>query len=149
MRYFCTNCNYTYDEGLGDKEEDIAIWTKIDDIKYCPVCEEPHSFHGIEEEVNYLDNEENMSLLELDHIPVIKIKDDSLEVNVWLNPHPMWDEHRITTISIYDEYEDLVFEEFLYPDMEPKANFDISDLDDFEVRVKCSIHWVWGKKIVR
>jgi hypothetical protein len=34
----------------------------------------------------------------------------------------------------------LVYEIFLTEDETPETEFDISDLDDFEIRVRCSIH---------
>jgi hypothetical protein len=29
---------------------------------------------------------------------------------------------------------------------EAKVEFDFDDLDEYEIRVKCSLHWVWGKR---
>jgi hypothetical protein len=34
----------------------------------------------------------------------------------------------------------LILEEFLYEDSDPVVEFDVSDLDEYEVRVKCSVH---------
>ncbi len=151
MRYLCTNCNYIYDESLWDKEENIESGTLFDDLGdyfECPVCgDSKDSFHEIKEEVNYITDENTYDLLELDHFIDIYKEDDLIEVRVWKDLHPSWDEHRITEITLYDEYGDIVETKFLGIWEEPDVQFDISDLDDFEVRVRCSLHGVWGRKI--
>ncbi|USN59246.1 MAG: hypothetical protein H6767_04135 [Candidatus Peribacteria bacterium] len=58
----------------------------------------------------------------------------------------MLDEHRISSISLYDEYGDMVEELFLQPEVVAEASFDVSDMDEFEIRVRCNLHGVWGKK---
>ena len=150
MRYVCVKCNYIFDESVCDREEEIKIGTKIEDIEKCPSCEEYDTFQGIKEEVNYADDYENLKLLEIEHIPQIKIIDDDhnkIEVFIWASEHPMWDDHRITSICLYDEYSDLVIEEFLFPESDPSIELDVSDLDEYEVVSKCSIHWSWWRKI--
>jgi len=142
MKYFCTNCNYIYDKAFWDKEENVEIWTELDK---CPICEEYDTFHGIDEEVNYID-ENNLWALEIDHFPEIKIKDNKLIVIVWNEIHPMWPEHRIASVSLYDEYSDLIDVKYLEMEVEAICKFDFDDLDEFEIRVKCSLHWVFGKK---
>lgn len=150
MKYFCVSCNYTYDESLWDKDEGIGFWTRIDEIESCPNCWEAYSFQWIEEEVNYLDSEENLDGLEVEHIPTVRYDGDIVEVVVGKKAHPMWDDHRITEISLYDEYWDRVYSEILHPESEdPVAEFDVGDLDEFEIRVKCSVHGVWWRKFER
>lgn len=41
MKYVCTVCGYTYDEKLGDPDNNIAPSTKWEDLPddfVCPVC---------------------------------------------------------------------------------------------------------------
>jgi len=145
MKYLCTNCNYIYDSAFWDREEDIIIW---DIIETCPVCEEFDTFQGIEEEVNYIEEEDRLDSMEIDHFPEIKIEEDKLIVMVWNEIHPMWEEHRIASISLYDEYWDLIEEKYLEMENEARVEFDFDNLDEFEIRVKCSLHWVWGKRFI-
>ena len=143
MKFLCTSCNYVYDKSTWDREEGVEIWT----ILYrCPVCWEYDSFHWIEEEVNLVEDVDSPNMLEIEHIPIFNFKDNILEVRVWREPHPMWAEHRISMIALYDEYSDLVEEKFFREDDDLEAYFDISDLDSGEVRVKCTIHWIWSRK---
>ena len=153
MKYTCINCNYTFDDSVWDIEEWIEPWTKFHDLWddfHCPVCyEESDSFHEIHEEVNYIEDDDRLDLFETEHMPIVSFDGDVLKVSVWKQPHPMWEEHRISSISLYDEYGDLVEESFLLADDEPICEFDASDLDDFEIRVNCTIHGIWWMKIIR
>jgi desulfoferrodoxin (superoxide reductase-like protein) len=142
MKYLCVNCNYVYDKSMWDSEENIEIWTELEK---CPVCEEYDSFQWIEEEINYIDDD-SLGALEIDHFPEVTIKNDKLIVSVGNEIHPMWEWHRIASISLYDEYWDLIEEKYLELETEANAEFNFDDLDEFEIRVKCSIHWIWWKK---
>ncbi len=144
MKYLCTNCNYIYDSAFWDREEEIEVWEVLDQ---CPVCEEFDTFHGIDEEVNYIEDD-IMDSVELEHFPEVSIEWDKLIVVVWWEVHPMWEDHRIASVSLYDEYGDLIEEKYLEMENEAKVEFDFDDLDEYEIRVKCSLHWVWGKKFV-
>ncbi len=143
MKFLCTSCSYVFDQTLWDKEENIEVWAELEK---CPVCEEYYSFQGIEEEVNYIDEDDILDAIEVDHIPEVVIDWNKLEVFIWENSHPMWPEHRITAICLYDEYWDLIWTKYLNWKDEAKAIFNFDDLDEFEIRLKCSVHWVWGKK---
>ncbi len=144
MKYLCTQCNYVYDKAFWDKEENIEIWAEI---SQCPICEEYDTFQWIDEEINYI-NDNNLWNLEIDHFPEIEIIDWKLKVTVGNEIHPMWVEHRIASVSLYDEYWDLIDVRYLEMETEAITEFDFDDLDEFEIRVKCSVHWVWGKKFV-
>lgn len=144
MKYLCTNCAYVYDIALWDEEEGIEVWIILDK---CPVCQEYDTFQWFEEEVNYID-ENNLYWLESEHNPEIEIKDDKIIVIVWEENHPMWETHRIASIGLYDEYWDLVEEKYLDIDSESIVEFDNYNFDEFEIRVKCSFHWVWWKKFL-
>ena len=149
MKYLCTNCSYIYDEALWDSQEDIKAWTLFDEMSEyfsCPVCgETSESFHEIKEEVLYADDMNHLSWLEAEHIPKVDIVDWKAIVNI---SHPMVESHYISSISLFDEYGDLVIEEFLDPNKEAKIEFDVSDLDEFEVRARCSDHGTWGSGMI-
>ena len=152
MRYLCTACNYIYNEDLGEKEDWIKAWTKFEDLKdnfVCPSCWElPEAFYGITEEVNYLWDSPK-DALEAEHfINIEKLDEKEIRISVWFwEFHPTWEEHRITSIGIYDEYGDLVYKQFFMPAEEPILEFDVSDLWEYEIRAICSIHGVWGRKV--
>ncbi len=143
MKYFCTECSYAFDGDLWDTEEWIKPWDTLDK---CPVCEEYDCFQWIDEEVNYIDDDNNLEALEIDHFPEIEISHWKLKVIVGNEIHPMWIEHRIASVWLYDEYGDLIQTNYLELDLEAVTEFEFDDLDEFEIRVKCSTHWVWWKK---
>lgn len=154
MRYLCTNCSYIYDEDRWEVGDDISSWTKFEDLWdlfVCPVCWElPEVFYEIKEEINYL-SKIPFDFIESEHFINIEFFwENNIKITVWKwESHPTWYEHRITSLWIYDEYWDLVYENFFNEDDEAILEFDISDLDDFEVRARCSIHGVWWIKIER
>ena len=147
MKYLCINCNYLYDEAIWDDIEWIEPWTKIDHFEYCPSCQEYDTFSHINEEVYYL-SEQSFDSIENDHNIEIKKNDFDIEVIISENNHPMWDDHRIAWIWLYDEYSDLVDEKFLKVDDDSVVVFDDYDLDEFEVRIKCTQHKIFAKKFV-
>ncbi len=147
MKYLCVNCNYVYDESIWDEVDWIEAWTKIDQFEFCPVCNEYDSFHHINEEVTYID-ENTVDKIDLEHDIEVSRDDFSIEVIIWNNSHPMWDDHRITWVWLYDEYSDLVDEKFLSVDSDSVVVFDDYDLDEFEIRVKCSLHKIFAKKFL-
>jgi len=154
MRYLCTGCNYIYDEDRGEIDDNIKAWTKFEnlwDSFVCPNCWElPEIFHEIKEEINYL-WEIPFDAIEAEHFINTVISESwIITITVWKWAfHPVWAEHRITSIWIYDEYWDLVFDKFYEEDEDPILEFDVSDLDDFVVKARCSIHWVWWLEIKR
>ena len=143
-----------YDEDKWEIWDDIQPWTKFEnlwDSFVCPWCGElPEVFHEITEEINYL-WEIPFDVLEAEHYINTEIQDeDNIVITIWKwDSHPAWSEHRVSSIWIYDEYGDIVYEKFFLEDEDAILEFDISDLDDFEIRARCSIHGVWGVKIER
>lgn len=114
----------------------------------CPVCGEGSDFfHEIREEVQYIENEYTKDPMEADHFIETEILSDKLRVTIGNGIHPMWDSHRITSVCLYDDYGDLIEEKFLWIDEDPIVEFDFDDMWEFEIRVRCSLHGVWGKKI--
>ena len=133
---------------MGEKSDGVEPGTRCDEDFLCPGCDEYGTFHEIQEEVNIIDATNNEQHLELEHIPVLNTLDNGiLQVRVWRQAHPMWSDHRITTIALYDEYGDLIEEKFIDEDEEAFAEFDSSDLDDYEIRIRCSLHGTWWMRI--
>lgn len=152
MRYFCTDCSYIYDEALGEPELDLNPGTRVEDTPdiYCPNCEaESDMFQPIIEEVIYSEDPKNLSNIEKEHIPhILHMDEKEIEISVWVEVHPMEDEHRITTIGLYDEYGEMVEEHFFEMDEDPVFVFHTEDLDFFEVRATCNQHWVWSTWVI-
>jgi hypothetical protein len=48
----------------------------------CPVCEEFDTFQGIEEEVNYIEDNVKLVAMEIDHFPEVSIENGKLIVTV-------------------------------------------------------------------
>lgn len=147
MRYLCTNCNYIYDEWMGEQTDWIQSGVYCDDDFECPWCGESGYFHEIQEELNIIDASNNQWYLELEHIPVIHLRDDILEIRVGREPHSMWPTHRISTIAIHDEDGDMIEQQFLSEDDQAVWEFHIDGYDDIEIRIRCSLHGTWSKKI--
>ncbi len=150
MRYLCTNCSYIYDEALWDALEWIASWTLFDDLWedfVCPSCyEEKENFQEIKEEINYpYDNKGNLSALEKEHYINYSLENDVLKVYVGKDEeHPMEEWHFIACIALFDENDEKIEEKFLSPEDDCIAEFDIQYLDEFEIKIYCSLHLWWG-----
>lgn len=152
MIYSCWNCRYIYDESLWDEKEWISQWTLFSELWYdwiCPICWwEQELFIEIKEEVLTADDIDNMTDLELSHMPKLTVDEWKLLVEIGYDEHPMVEWHYISVISLLDEYWDIVSEEFLDLWKKPEIIFDISDLDMYEVRVKCNSHWLWTSWLI-
>lgn len=135
-----------YDEARWDRAEGIEAGTKIDDIWACPVCFEYDTFNHINEEVFYIEDDSKDLIEQSHYIEASKIDNSKIEVTIGRNNHPMWDDHRILWVWLYDEYKDLVDERFLLEDDDLVIEFDDFGLDDFEIQVKCSKHNLFAKK---
>ena len=148
------NCWYIYDEALWDHVDNIEPWTNIDTLIneniHCPVCSASFDdFSPIEDEILYAEDPQNLNHLEMEHIPHIVYQDDSrIEVSVGKELHTMDDDHRITAMYLVDDEGHIVEEVFIMPDEEPIYEFDISDLDIFELRSSCSKHWLWSSWLI-
>lgn len=152
MIYSCTWCRYIFDESIWDEKEWIWQWTLFDELDYdwcCPICwEDKDNFIEIKEEILTVDDLENMSELEATHLPKITVDLDNVLVEVWYIEHSMVEWHFISSVWLYDEYWDKVYEDFLDIWKKPEIVFDISDLDSFEIRVKCNTHWLWSSWLI-
>jgi len=153
MRYLCTNCSYIYDEALGDTLEWISAWTRLEDLWdnfVCPSCYESLDFfQEIRDEVNYIEDGEKTTFIEDLHTIVYDIKWDELFVQIGKNEsHPMTEEHFIASVSLYDEVWEIIEEQFLSADFEGEITFSLDYIDDFEIRIRCNQHGVWGYKVI-
>jgi desulfoferrodoxin (superoxide reductase-like protein) len=154
MRYLCTNCSYIYDEALWDIEDWYDPWVKLDDMQdyfLCPMCwERAWFFQEIKEEVIYFDNLDDLTNIEYLHYPVVAQIDWKIKVSVGREEfHPSVEDHFITSISLFDEYGDIIEERFLSFNDWWEAIFDNYDLDEFEIQIRCNLHWVWGIKKIK
>jgi len=155
MRFLCVNCGHIYDESLWEEEEGIDPGTCIDEIDediHCPMCDGSFDdFSPIEDEVLYVDNPKHMNHLERQHIPHILYQDnEKVEVCVGEEDemHPSDEDHRITAIYLIDDEGHIVEEIFIMPDEDPVAEFDISGLENFEIRASCSRHGLWSSGLM-
>lgn len=155
MRFLCVNCWHIYDESLGEEADGIEPGTCIDEISeeiHCPMCDGSfEDFSPIEDEVIYVENVDNMSHVEREHMPRILYQDtEKVEVCIGEEEemHPSWDDHRISAIYLIDDEWHIVEEVFIMPDEDPVAEFDISGLDVFEIRASCNQHWLWSSWLI-
>jgi len=153
MKYLCTNCNYIYDEAIWDEKENIIAWTLFEEFQYdfvCPNCWETKDyFMEVKEEILEAQDKNFLSPLEKIHVPKITLIDWKAIVEVWEQEHPMIEWHYIYSISLYDEYWDLIEEKLLNIWEKPKVIFDISSLDDFEIRSKCNLDGLWSSWLIK
>ncbi len=143
MRHLCTKCSYIYDDILWDTEEEI---NPGEELIVCPVCEGQDTFQWIEEEINYVDDKSDLTGVEIGHYPEVEIKGNIMKVTIGDEMHPMWLEHRISAISLLDEYWDIIKTNFLELEHEAMTEFDFDNLDVYEIRAYCTVHGVWGRK---
>lgn len=78
------------------------------------------------------------------HIPVVNIKENTVEVTVGSVIHPMEEKHYIEFIVL--ETNKGVYQQFLMPNDEPKAHFEIQNENVIGVYEYCNIHGLWAKK---
>lgn len=99
---------------------------------------------AVQEEVNYLDDT-ILSRIEQEHdIEAELLENGKVHVLVSEKKHPMEVEHKIVSISLYDEYGDILEEKFLEEEIvELEQVFDDYGVEEFEIRVKCSKHGVF------
>ena len=75
------------------------------------------------------------------HVPILKIKEQSVNVKVGSTPHPMEADHYIETICLHTE-NDEVFVKFLKPGDVPEANFSVDSPVAF-AQAYCNKHGLW------
>lgn len=149
MRYLCTNCSYIYNEALGDELEWIPSGTLFDDLWedfVCPSCyESKENFQEIREEINYPYDENNLSSLEKEHFINYYEENGLLKVFVGKDEeHPMEEDHFIACIALFDENDEKIEEQFFSPWDDCRVEFNKDYLDEFEIKIYCSLHLWWG-----
>jgi superoxide reductase len=75
------------------------------------------------------------------HVPIVKIKDRSVNVQVGSTPHPMEADHYIEMICVHTQ-DDEVFTSFLKPGDVPEAKFTVASAVVF-ARAYCNKHGLW------
>jgi len=155
MRFLCINCWHIYDESLWEVDDNIEPGTCIDEISqeiHCPSCDGSfEDFSPIEDEVIYAENPEHLSHIEREHMPrIMHLDAHKVEVCVGEEEemHSSSEEHRVTAIYLVDEEGHIVEEIFIMAFEDPVAEFDISGLDDFEIRASCNQHGLWGSWLI-
>lgn len=78
------------------------------------------------------------------HIPVVNINENTVEVTIGSVIHPMEEKHYIEFIVL--ETNKGVYQQFLMPNDEPKAHFEIQNENVIVVYEYCNIHGLWAKK---
>ncbi len=147
-KYCCTNCGYVYNPFIWDIEQDIppkTFFENIDITYYCPSCwEDKDSFYPISETVQEVDDLDNIGNIEEMHIPFFYEKNDQIIINIWSEDFPFSEDenHFIEYVWIFDEdWEELAIE--VLPDISKEIIINIENLDYYEVRASCNLHWVW------
>ena len=78
------------------------------------------------------------------HIPVVKVNDGIVEVNIGSVDHPMTEEHLIKFIAVETKEGSQI--KFLTAADKPHAEFALSDTDELvAVYEYCNLHGLWKK----
>ncbi len=152
MKFACSSCMFTYDESMWEPTLEIDAGTKFEDIGEsfcCPWCAgEKEFFAELDEEINYPLDYENLTDLESEHFPIIIDKEeDWVKVQIGEKIHDSNDEHFISSVIVFDEYEDIVEEHILLPTEEAIVTFDIDASEIGEIRLSCNMHGIWWRKM--
>ncbi len=152
MKFACSSCMYTYDESMGEPSLGLEAGTLFEELGewfFCPGCSgEKEYFTELEEEINYPLDYDDLTALESEHFPIIIDKEeDWVKIQVWEKAHDTNDDHFISSITIYDEYEDIIEEQILLPTEEAIVTFDVDFEEIWEIRINCSMHGIWARKI--
>lgn len=152
MKYHCSGCDYIYDEIKWDEDLEINPHTFFDDLPidfFCPFCDtHKDDFVVFEENINYPISQNRLTFLEQIHSVDYEIIQDELKYNISSDVHPNIEEHYIYKITLHDDSGDMIEEKkFNFWD---KINwvFDLSYLDSFEIRVYCSLEWIFSTWII-
>lgn len=151
MKYHCTNCSYIYDEVLWEPEQEVepfTAWWEIGEDFYCPVCFSPKDdFISPKEEYIYL-KKDNLTIVEAIHYPKYFVEWDILKFEIWEEPHPIEEEHFVYKVWLYDDAWDLLEEKSFKPWQKAVWEFDLTYLDEFELRVFCNHDWVFSTWVI-
>ncbi len=76
------------------------------------------------------------------HVPVVKIEDNKVKVNVGSIDHPMEEGHFIELIQII-RYGSIIATKRLKPGDKPYAEFCLNVSENLKARIFCNIHGLW------
>ena len=79
------------------------------------------------------------------HVPVVKVEENRVSVNVGSVDHPMTEEHSI--LWVYLETDKGGYRKNLSPSEEPKADFLLSDEKPVAVYAYCNLHGLWKTEV--
>jgi rubredoxin len=148
MKHLCTRCGYIYDEMMWEQAEGIPFGTTLESMEwifYCPNCDASSElFQWVPPYIHSLDESFLLSI-EHEHEPLIEHGEDGY-IHLRFD-HNQDNEHFVWNIWIFDEYWDMVHQEFFDPWKEIIAEFDVWGLDEYEIRIECSVHGIFSKKI--
>ena len=152
MKFACAGCMYAYDESIWEPAVGIDAGTHFDDLWdefYCPQCEgNKIHFSLLEQEINYPLDYEELTGLESEHFPIfIDKEEDWVKVQVGERIHESHEEHYVSSVTIYDEYEEMIEEKVLLSSEEAIVEFDVDHSEIYEIRVNCISHGLWARKI--
>ncbi len=146
----CTLCHFLYDSRLGLPDSGIAsgtpFWIADDSIFMCPQCGGSKDiFIEVEESIIEVEDPNDLTELESEHVPIYTVEDETLVVRVWQAgvEHPQDRDHMIEWIEVRDEYGEVVDRVYFGISDEITASFSIDTEDDFEVYASCSEHGIW------
>lgn len=152
MKYYCTGCNYVYNEINWEKEEWIAELTKFEDLPStfeCPFCATSiEEFYKLEDEIIYMDWSIKMHSIEAVHYPNMFLENDILKFEIWNIEHPYEKDHFIYKVELYDETNDLIDSVVFWPWVKPEGQFDMDYIDKFQLRIYCSYDWVFSTNLI-
>lgn len=142
---------YTYDESIWEPSLMIDAGTAFDELGeefYCPMCAgEKEYFAELQEEINYALNPENLTALESEHWPIIiDRQDDWVKIQIWEKIHESHEEHYISSVVLFDEYNDIIDEIILLSSQEAIVECDVDVDEIYEIRVHCVTHGIWARK---
>lgn len=136
-----------YDENLGIPEEWISPNTFFSDLWEsfnCPFCMSSNEyFHGLENEIMYFEDCEDLSSHEIAHYPFYEVIDWVIHINFDEGDR---EEDELLKVVLLDEYGDTLYSEDL--DWKLDVSFDVSDLSSLEIHVECSWHWIYSTWII-
>lgn len=152
MKFACSQCMYTYDESIWESSLLIEWGTSFEELWegfYCPGCSgDKEYFAPVAEEINYPLLYDDLTSLESEHFPIfIDSDDDWVKIQIWEKTHSSNDDHYVSSITLFDEYEDIIEEHILLPTEEAIIEFDVDRSEIYEIRVNCNTHGIWGRKI--
>lgn len=148
QKFHCTNCSYVYNPFLWDEESEVESWTAFDELHdnwHCPVCSENKEFFvEIPENIHDFKKFEELLPEEIRHTPFYYEKDWKIIISIWTEDESFSQDevHFIEYVGLfYNDWE--IIDYIKLPENLDEIIFDLDNIDEYEVRASCSLHWVW------